>query len=965
MNNKYFSNLKSFNEFIKNFNNNDSLHVLSINTRSVSSISRFNKFKNEMSKFSKLPDIVAIQESWINESCIQLYNIPSYESIHCCRSDGFGGASIYVSKHIKFEVLDKDSSDFLDYVVISLPEIKINNKPVRIINLYRSQKCNIQLFLKKTDNLLEKFGSEACMFVGDFNVDMMSDNVQCDYLTNLFAEYNMCAHHNFVTRPVSGTSLDGIFGDIAESFVVHSIENSFTDHNYLYSILQTKTPIKLNINEDFIRINYDKFGKYINENLKLNINITDPSEQCAILINCFKDAITYSTELKTVENDVHYELKPWMTMGLLNLIKFKNKLLKKRRKRKIKEALSNQIKRISKIIKYAKRKLMDYYYQNYISTCAGNLKKIWSFLNRELGRIAAKPRQLYDDNGRELLTDKEKADAHNNFFSEAVKRISENIVVNSDDHINKLRTLSYSETTFNIRKVDTMTVECILKNMPKNKGSGHDEITVKMLTIRESFVSMLLTRIFNSMVETSNFPENLKVHKIIPIPKSSGARSVSLYRPISLLSNISKVFEKLIFNQLSSYLETHSVMFGRQFGFRKGYGTEAAVVSVVSEICNGIDKGYSVAGVFFDLSKAFDLVDHAILLQKLELIGLQESTTKLMESYLNNRSHYVQIGRAKSKSEPVKCGVPQGSTLGPLLFRIYVNDLSNITFFGKLFMFADDICLLYNYKHPTVLKTQIEYDASMLFEYARLNKLSINAEKTNFVRFRPHLLSRELEIAVYIDGNLVNESKTVKYLGVNISYNLSWDMHIEMLKTKISSATGILRKFQFKLSTETKLQLYFALIHCHLVYIPIVYASKDCATLKSLQRAQNKALKVVYNLPRDYPTIDLFTNYAKRVLPVKGIYKHNLLMFMFKSINGFGNSFVQFRQHCDQSQANTRHRLNLIPSRCRLELTKQKAEYAGPLEFNNLPNDIKRIATISNFKLKLKEYLLERLEALL
>lgn len=965
MNNQYFYDYKSYNEYVKQVDY-DFIKILSVNTRSVSSISKFNKFKNELSKFSKLPDVVAIQESWFNERYVQLYNIPGYEAIHCCRDDGYGGASLYLSTRLKYEVLTKKSVNFIDFIIIRMPEIRFSNKPLHIVNLYRSQKCDCQSFLHSIEWILDEIGSGECIVLGDFNVDMNTKNLKAVSLTNLFSEYDMYTHHNLVTRPISGTSIDGVFGNIKSGIVVNSVENQFSDHNYLSCILRTEITLNDNIDEHFYRIDYEKFGEYIDESMKLDVNLSDPSKQCDDLVNCLKDAISLSSERIGVHKDIHHELTPWMTKKLVYLIKFKNNLLKKKRKNKHNKLLLDQIKRISNVIKYAKKSLVDSYYKNCITSCGGDPKKVWRFLNKEFGRNLSKSYQLRDDKGNQLLTDDEKAVAHNNYFYETLKKMRSNIIVNSDDNINNFRTLLSSQTRFNLRKVDMPTVELVLESMPKNKGSGHDGITTKMLLIRKSFISLILTRIFNSIVETSSYPDVLKVHKVIPIPKNHGAHNINMYRPISLLSTISKVFEKMMYNQMSDYIENNNLIFCRQYGFRKGSGTEAAVVSLVNDICDGLDKGFNgVAAVFFDLSKAFDLVDHAILTKKLEFFGFQDSTITLLKSYLNNRKQYVQIGNSKSSLKPVECGVPQGSILGPLLFKMYINDIQNISFKGKLLMFADDICILYNYKHPLVLRTEIEYDASMLFEYARLNKLSMNAEKTQFVRFRPYILKRDAEMAVYIDGKLVFETLSVKYLGVNLSYNLSWDNHIEMLKTKISRATGILRKFKSKLSVETKLQLYYALIHSYFVYVPIAYGYKNSVALKSLQSAQNKALKVVYNLPSYYPTVQLFKTYAVGVLPVKAIYKQNLLMFIFKSSKGLGNTFIQFNQHFDLSHRSTRQQRNLKSARCRLELTKQRIEYAGPHEYNALPQTLKDIATISAFKRNVKSYLLERLETFL
>lgn len=331
MNNQYFHDYKSYNEYIKHINY-DFVNVLSINTRSVSSISKFNKFKEELSNFTKLPNIIAIQESWFDELCVQLYNIPGYEAIHCCRSDGYGGTSLYLSKNMKYEVLAKRSENFMDCIIILLPEIKFNNKPLHLVNLYRSQKCDYQSFFKNIENILEGIGSGECLVVGDFNVDMNTNNSNAMPLSNLFSEYDMYAHHKFITRPISGTSIDGVFGNLKDDIVVHSIENQFTDHNYLSCIVRTEIALNDEVEEYVYRINYNKLGEYFDENMKLNFNESDPSEQCNDLVNCFKNAIAFSSERKNIHKDLHHKLTPWMTKSLFDLIKFKNNLLKKGRK---------------------------------------------------------------------------------------------------------------------------------------------------------------------------------------------------------------------------------------------------------------------------------------------------------------------------------------------------------------------------------------------------------------------------------------------------------------------------------------------------------------------------------------------------------------------------------------------------------------------------------------------------------
>lgn len=432
------------------------------------------------------------------------------------------------------------------------------------------------------------------------------------------------------------------------------------------------------------------------------------------------------------------------------------------------------------------------------------------------------------------------------------------------------------------------------------------------------------------------------------------------------MSTIDKLFEKLIYKQLSSYIDENNILYECQYGFKKGAGTEEALVNVVENICDGIDAGSKgVAGVFFDFSKAFDLVDHDVLLKKLWNIGVSDETMAFCKDYLRSRVQYVQVGISNSGMLPVAHGVPQGSVLGPLLFKIYINDLKNIKFNGKLFLFADDVCLLYKYNHEKVLQAQIEYDAAILAEFSRINKLVLNAGKTKFVRFKPYVSGNDGEMIVHVDGTPVGESGSVKYLGVHLNHNLLWDVHITQIKAKISSAIGVLYKFKNKLSTEIKMIIYQSLVHSHLTYLPMIYGCGSNNSLKSLQSAQNKALKIVYNLPIRYPTHDLYKDIAKHILPVRGLYKYQILMHMFKSIRGLSSGTMTFNRNIARTGRNTRQADNIEVTRCRLDLTKQRIGYAGPFEFNKLPAYLKNIPTIAPFKKELKQYLFQNLETLL
>lgn len=223
----------------------------------------------------------------------------------------------------------------------------------------------------------------------------------------------------------------------------------------------------------------------------------------------------------------------------------------------------------------------------------------------------------------------------------------------------------------------------------------------------------------------------------------------------------------------------------------------------MNNICQGLDDGFSgVAGVFYDFTKAFDFIDHSIIITKLSYYGINASALQLIKSYLTNRKQYVETDNCKSQMGVVHFGVPQGSILGPLLFKIFLNDINNLQLFGKLFIFADDISLFYPFKYEVSVKTRMEYDAAIITEFARINKLRLNANKTNLLKLKPYAFHNQ-SFSIYVDGIL--ESFSTKYLGIHLQSNLSWDMHIKAIKSKIVNATGLLYKF----SESFKLLAYY------------------------------------------------------------------------------------------------------------------------------------------------------------
>lgn len=362
------------------------------------------------------------------------------------------------------------------------------------------------------------------------------------------------------------------------------------------------------------------------------------------------------------------------------------------------------------------------------------------------------------------------------------------------------------------------------------------------------------------------------------------------------------------------------------------------------------------------MSKAFDLIDHKILEQKLQFCGVSGNELLLLRSYLHNRRQFVQINQQKSTLGTVRHGVPQGSVLGTLLFSIYINDLQNLDLSGKMFVYADDISIFYPYDHETAVRPYMEKDAALLLEYIRINKLFLNPTKTKLMRFRPHFRFNT-DFSIFVDGREIREVTTLKYLGIHFQSNLSWDQHIQYIKSKVAPAIGLLYKFKNKFDKHTKFLIFQALVQSHCNYLNIAYGHKKSTELRSLQRLQNKALKSVANLPILYPTIKLYRDVFPSVLPVYGSYKFQLLLYVYKCLHDIGHHTVHFLRN--QHTINTRNTDNLKVVFCQYETTKQRIEYCGSREFNTLPLHLKQIERFSLFKLSIRDYLLQRIDELL
>ena len=386
-----------------------------------------------------------------------------------------------------------------------------------------------------------------------------------------------------------------------------------------------------------------------------------------------------------------------------------------------------------------------------------------------------------------------------------------------------------------------------------------------------------LLHIVNLSLKSGIFPEKMKIAKVLPLYKAGEKTDVNNYRPISLLPLFSKILERIMHSKLSQHFEKNNLFYGKQFGFRKNCSVDYGLMEVVNDISQAMAKKHLTLGVFIDLSKAFDTVDHEILCQKLKAYGVCDNELAWFKSYLTDRYQFVRIDNTDSGFQKIKCGVPQGSILGPLLFLIYVNDMYLSVPKLNAIMFADDTNLFVSGSDYVTLFRIMNEQIAIIENWFAANKLSLNVKKTKYTLFCTKSMEDDLPLRLpkLSFGNCeIKRTRYTKFLGVIIDENLTWDLQLKTVASKISSQIGILSRGRRYLNNQAMKLLYFALVNPYLLYGNIVWGSVRKSKLKKIYTLQKRAVHIVSYTPRGSHSRPLMID--NKIL---NIYEINLFVF--------------------------------------------------------------------------------------
>ena len=953
----------SFKIFKQNFNIRG-LSMICFNIRSYHKNS--DEFLAYLNNCDHNFDIIVLTETWAREETHVLCHIPGYNSAHNFR-DGRkgGGVSVFVRDTLNFDTFDElnISNEIFESVAIKL-FCKNTNKELNVMGVYRPPNGNTNEFTNQLRDIIDRnsFTTQDTIITGDFNVCLLSEGHS--QITSNFM--NMMSSNFFrplITRPTrftenTATVIDHIWVNMPDTVNSYIFDCDITDHCPVFCRIDFPYVTKNDLTKVKFR-NMKPENKQNFQNILQNIDwpsimneITDEAEQTKKFLDILYKHYNRCFPIMTKTIGVKRISKPWITSALHKSINTKHNLFKlvKRNQYNL-DAYNRYCNTLNNLIKLSR---IDYYKQKF-DAAKQDLKKTWSVINSTIrpGKKCSNITKMYHNN--EVVSDSKLiAETLNNHFA-SIGITLKNALPNRNNNAFRKYLPPATQNSLFLQPSDPLEVNRIMKELKSTTGNIN---AIQPAIIKENslLLSIPISIIFNNIVRQGRYPNLLKIACITALYKSGDKLSPNNYRPISSLSTLNKIFEKLIHSRLSNFFENNGIFYNKQYGFRKGKSTSDAVNDLLGNIYESMNDKKYCGAVFLDLSKAFDTVPHDILLQKLEHYGVRGIALKLLESYLSNRKQFVSANGAQSSTKDITIGVPQGSVLGPLLFLIYINDLPNASTKMMSILFADDTTMYACHDNVINLTNIMSEELLKVSNWLMDNSLTLNISKTYYVIFGLRQVPNNIRIT--IGQQVLDRQEYGKFLGVYLDEKLTFKKHIDYVYSKISKTSGLLFKLKHSFPLDVLRNLYLSLICPYLNYCILSWGCASQTLLNPIILLQKRLIRLISGSEFYAHTNPLFK--AQNILKLCDIFKLQCQIFMYRTM--VTDKYPQYKEKIRSLQSthhyNTRSN-HLRTPYCRLNTCKQLVLYQGISNWNCLPTFIKEKRSVGSFRKYCKNYYID------
>lgn len=565
---------------------------------------------------------------------------------------------------------------------------------------------------------------------------------------------------------------------------------------------------------------------------------------------------------------------------------------------------------------------------------------------------------MYDNNNHLLTCDADISNYLTTYYTSVGAQLSQHIPGPANE---PLQLVPQNHRTFTLSPVTISEVKKLIHGLRNSVAPGSDKITAPMLKRHVNIFAPLLTKLINNSFNSGRFQRSLKVAVACVIHKGGDKRRAENQRFISVLSVVSKIWEGAVNTRLLNFLNDSNYFNKAQYGFISGSDTTAAAIDLVTFLQDALNSRKIASGTFIDVAKAFDSVNHELLIDKLTKAGINGPALNLLRDYLHNRPCSVKVNDTTSQQKFMKTGVPQGSILSSTLFLIFINDIFELNLHGKIQLYADDVSIIYKSDNTSSLNKVMNDDLLSIYEWFTANKLVMNVKKTNYMLF--HHKQRRLDtnnIDINVAGNKVERVETFKYLGLHLDSQLNWHHHIDMVAKKIAGMVGAIHRARHHLHVKTRTSIYYSHVHSHLTYMSHIWAAADTSALRILEVLQNKAVRTIFWNDYQRPGVHTSDIYKlHKILPLSCLATFSAATTSYKLLHKISHGSTTFITNADIHHYNTRRKSAIHPSQPRNRWGAASITFRGATIFNNLPREIRHQPNLVKFKTSLKKYLLD------
>jgi hypothetical protein len=762
-------------------------------------------------------------------------------------------------------------------------------------------------------------------------------------MNDLIDIYQLQQHINKPSRVTnySQTLIDLILTKTDDNKTIDSgvIELGISDHCLVYICRKLSIPKgkpKLIETRQFRHFNSTDFQSNLRQAFSNFNHYTDPNLAWLQWKEVFLQIADQHAPLRL--RKVKSEYTPWLTNEIKNMSYHRDYLKKKA------VSLNSPAYHIAykKCRNEVNRRIKDAktnFYKTSLDNST-NSKESWKIINKLLYKNS-KTTSINEliVNHNKITGDKNMANEFNNFFCKIGPQLAENI---QPSDLDPLHYVTPGSNVFEFRNISSEEVVSVLKKMKASKAPGLDKISGKLLKAAGNSIIESLVYLFNLVLNTGIFPEDMKIAKVTPIHKSGEKTDCGNYRPISVISVVAKILEKIMYNQVVDFLKQNSILTDQQSGFRPLHSTETTLLHSANQCLVNMDKGLINGILFLDLKKAFDTVDHKILISKLYQYGIRGTPLHLFQSYLSERKQICKLQNIMSEITNVTCGVPQGSNLGPLLFLLYINDLPNCLEKTQASMFADDTNLSCQGKSPSEIESKINTDLDNVHKWLIANKLTLNRYKTEYMLIgsRQKLQRSPSNPQIVIGNHIIQQVSSKKVLGVIIDEQLKWKEHNDAQCKKISKSIALLRRAKQFVNQDTLQNMYNALVLPHFTYCSNVWNDGSRAHIEKLYKLQKRAARVITGLSYETRSTEIFEKLGWE--SIENILKKREHIMTFKALRGetpnyLSDLFAVSHNESYQLRSNDR---KLYLEKPNTNFLKSSFSYRVAVSWNNLPGEI-------------------------